>query len=85
MPVTQTRDEIIAMLQAGDVNIDYTKLNGESRVLNCTLQESALPTVVSDKDPNAERKVNLANIVVWDNAAGAWRTVIIDRINSISS
>ena len=85
MAVTQTRDEIIAMLQAGDVNIDYTKLNGESRVLNCTLQESVLPAVVSDKDPNAERKVNLANIVVWDNAAGAWRTVIIDRINSISS
>jgi len=85
MAVTQTRDEIIAMLQAGDVNIDYTKLNGESRVLNCTLQESIIPVIQTDKDPNAERKVNLSNIVVWDNAAGAWRTVILDRINSISA
>jgi hypothetical protein len=85
MAVTQTRDEIIAMLQAGDVTIDYTKLDGTNRVLDCTLQESVIPVVQSDKDPNAERKVNLSNIVVWDNVAGAWRTVILDRINSITA
>ena len=85
MAVTQTRDEIIAMLQAGDVSIDYTKLDGTNRVLDCTLQESVIPVVQSDKDPNAERKVNLNNIVVWDNVAGAWRTVILDRINSITA
>jgi hypothetical protein len=85
MAVTQTRDEIITMLQAGDVTIDYTKLDGTNRVLDCTLQESVIPVVQSDKDPNAERKVNLSNIVVWDNVAGAWRTVILDRINSITA
>jgi len=85
MAVTQTRDEIIAMLQAGDVTIDYTKLDGNNRLLECTLQESVIPVVQSDKDPNAQRKVNPNNIVVWDNVAGAWRTVILDRINSITA
>jgi len=85
MAVTQTKEEIIAMLQAGNVTFDYTKLDGATRNIVGTLQEGVIPAIDPSRDANSTRKTKAENIVLWDIEESAWRTVKLERINSISS
>lgn len=85
MAVTQTKEEIIAMLQAGTVTFNYTKLDGATRDIVGTLQEGVVQAIDPSKDANSTRKTKDENIVLWDTDKAAWRTVKLDRINSISS
>lgn len=85
MGITETREELIALLQAGEVTINFQKMDETEREFVATLKEGVMPALTSAQDSNAEKKKNIDQIVVWVPAALGWRTVKLDRINSISA
>ena len=69
---TQLRDEIL--------EVTFTKVNGDKRVMNCTLMEQIMPTTEEKKD-TTDKKVNEDILSVWDIDAKGWRSF---RINTVT-
>ena len=68
---TQLRDEIL--------EVTFTKVNGDKRVMNCTLMEKILPS--NSDEPTEDKKVNEAILSVWDVDANGWRSF---RMNTVT-
>ena len=89
------RIKIKSLLFAGEVLIEFTKTNGESRVMKCTTSErfGAQYTTVAHLDesvsPGKVRKTNDEVCSVWDTKIGAWRSFRwanlkkVDYVNNI--
>ena len=72
------RDTLIKSLQKKAVRITFTKVNGEERVMDCTLQEHMIPpTKLSNRKENEEV------LPVWDVNKGEWRSFRLDSITNI--
>lgn len=76
-----SREEIIAQLKKGDVVIRYHKLGGEYRDIKATLRKEAFP-VKYQKD-GAVSAISSDHVTVWDLEREAFRTLLIDQIESI--
>ena len=60
------------LLKTDVVSVTFTKVNGDKRVLKCTLQETYLPEYNSD----STRKKSDNVISVWDIESQEWRSFI---------
>lgn len=74
------RNELIEQLSSNICEVTFTKVNGEQRVMPCTLREDLLPPA---KEPNKERKVNEAVLSVWVTDANGWRSFRVDSVKEI--
>lgn len=76
---TLKKDEILAQLRDSPRWVTFKKLDGDTRVLHCTLQKSVVPK--TDEDYN-----NLPgdSIVAWDLEKNAWRSFVLDRVTRIA-
>jgi hypothetical protein len=72
-----TKDALIEMLKKNVVEVTFTKLNGDERVMPCTLQELYLPPA---KESTAEKKPNDKVVSVWAMEANAFRSFHYDRV-----
>lgn len=80
-----TREALLELLSQELVEVTFNKLNGDERVMSCTLRENYLPPAKKD-DPLSQTKIrNLEekNIVVWDITAQAWRSFRYDRVSKV--
>ena len=74
------RDTLIKNLQKKAMRITFTKVNGEERVMDCTLQEHFIP-----KTEESNRKENKEVLPVWDINKGEWRSFRLDSITNIEA
>lgn len=74
------RDTLIKNLQQKVMRVTFTKVNGEERVMDCTLQEYMLPETVE-----SNRKQNEAVLPVFDINKGEWRSFRMDSITKIET
>lgn len=76
------RDDILRDLREGVVEVTFTKVNGEQRLMRCTLRPDLLPpSYKEDKDQeNTFHKENPEVIAAWDVQKGGWRSF---RVNSV--
>ena len=72
------RDILIKNLQKKTMRITFTKVNGEERIMDCTLQEYMLPPTNSNN-----RKENKEVLPVWDINKGEWRSFRLDSVTNI--
>jgi len=71
------------MLHMGPATVTFTKKDGETRVMTCTLQESSIPEQHRPKpiaEGQEQRKRNDANLSVWDINAEGWRSFILANV-----
>ena len=77
-----SRDEMVKELESGPCEVTFTKLSGDERVMQCTLQENLIPGF--DKHVPATQKkmraINESVIVVWDLGVEDWRTFRVDSV-----
>lgn len=66
------------LLKTDVVSVTFTKVNGDKRVLKCTLQESFLPEYNSD----STRKKSDNVLSVWDVESNEWRSFRFDSVIS---
>lgn len=67
------KTKILNELHAGVTTVVFTKVNGERREMECTLNEEYLPPRQEDNKKQA-RKENPAVQSVWDVNAKGWRS-----------
>ena len=72
------RDTLIKNLQKKTMRITFTKVNGEERVMDCTLQENLVPAT-----KYTNRKQNEEVLPVFDINKGEWRSFRLDSITNI--
>jgi hypothetical protein len=80
-----TQEELKLLLAHNVLVIDFTKLNGDKRVMTCTLREDMKPPATKD-DTMSQKKVREISdkvVGVWDVNAKGWRSMRYERINSV--
>jgi len=80
------KDALIAQLQEGIVEVTFLKVNGDERVMTCTLREDVKPAATK-KDPltlEKVRKINEEVLSVWDVKAEGWRSFRWGLISSVT-
>ncbi len=75
------KDTLAAQLKTGVHEVTFKKINGETRVMPCTLQENYLPVSDIDNRPNARDTDTLSVWCVDATATGQWRSF---RVNNVS-
>jgi hypothetical protein len=79
------RDKLLNDLRAGVIEVHFTKVDGENRLMRCTLKPTLLPELYRT-DPaqqNEERTFHNQNpgvISAWDIQANGWRSFRIDSV-----
>ena len=72
------RDILIKNLQKRTMRITFTKVNGDERVMDCSLQEHILPPTNPDN-----HKENEEVLPVFDINKGEWRSFRLDSVTNI--
>jgi hypothetical protein len=73
------RDELVNALKNGIVEVNFTKVNGENRIMKSTLKSEYLPPQI-DIEEAISKKKNDEVLAVWDIEAAGWRSFRIDSI-----
>jgi len=79
------REQIKQTLEESIAVVTFTKVNGDKRVMQCTLNEAHLPPAKKD-DPLSQKKVREINeevLSVWDTKAEGWRSFRIENVTSL--
>jgi len=74
------RDTLIKNLQKKAMRITFTKVNGEERVIDCSLQEHIIP-----ETSESNRKQNKEILPVFDINKGEWRSFRLDSVTNIEA
>ena len=72
------RETLIKNLQKKAMRITFTKVNGEERIMDCTLQEHMLP-----ETNESNRKQNEEVLPVFDINKGEWRSFRLESVSNI--
>ena len=80
------RDNLMNMLKHNVVVVTFTKVNGDERVMKCTLLQNYLPNVASTNGVTIVQEAKLGdnNISVWDIDSNGWRSFRVSSVKSIS-
>jgi hypothetical protein len=80
-----TREELKALLEHNVVTVDFLKLNGDRRVMTCTLRSDIKPPATKDDaiSQKAVRETSDAVVSVWDVNAQGWRSFRYDRVTKV--
>ena len=80
-----TKADLKNLLEQNVVLVDFTKLNGDKRIMTCTLREDIKPAATKD-DAISQKKVRETSdavVSVWDVNAQGWRSFRYERINAV--
>ena len=80
-----TKPDLKLQLEQNVLVVDFTKLNGDKRVMTCTLREDMKPaaTKTDTMSQKKVREISDAVVSVWDVNAKGWRSFRYDRINAV--
>lgn len=84
------RDSILDTLRQGVATVTFTKVNGDERVMDCTLRSDLIPEAMLPKtDGNlsltegVDRTVNVVR--AYDIKAEGWRSFRVENVKNIAS
>lgn len=75
-----TRQELEQLLSTSVCEVTFTKVNGEVRVMPCTLKEELLPAK-SDTKPSTT--LPASNISVWCTDKNQWRSFRVANVTEV--
>lgn len=76
-----SRQDVLNMLTNNVVTVTFTKVNGEERVMRCTLLSEYMP---NGTGPTLLQEGTGDNISVWDTQVNGWRSFRLSSIKSIT-
>jgi hypothetical protein len=85
--VAERRDFLRDLLASGVYQITFTKINGETRTMPCTLQPDLLPKPIKesvDRDVPADDRIP-ENMSVWVTDANGWRSFKIMNVTRVET
>lgn len=80
-----TREDLKNLLEQNVVEVDFLKLNGDRRVMTCTMRSDIRPpaTKTDPLSQTAVRETTDAVVSVWDVNAQGWRSFRYERVNAV--
>lgn len=75
-----TKEELLELLRRNIVEVTFTKLDGDERVMPCTLYEGMLPP---RKEGTKQKKENDKVISVWAIESKGFRSFRYDRVKAV--
>ncbi len=78
--MTKKREILVEGLKKNVMRITFTKVNGDERVMLCTLHDSILPEQLISE---IKKKVNPDTLSVWDLDNNGWRSFRLDSIKEM--
>jgi len=82
--LAEKRQELTEILRSGVATVEFTKVNGERRVMPCTLQAELLPPAKPLAEGKVERKENEQTLRVFCTDKQEWRSFRIDSVLSVT-
>jgi hypothetical protein len=79
--LNNSKESIATLLRAHDAAITFTKKDGTTRVMKCTLREGVAIPYEKKTDRTREAKDDI--LPVWDLEANGWRSVTVSAIQTI--
>lgn len=81
------RDTILTDLRQYVIEVHFTKVNGDNRVMRCTLRPDLLPEnyINEAAEEKAFHRVNPEVIAAWDVQKGGWRSFRVDTIGYLQN
>ena len=76
------KSDIVSALQSNICDVKFIKVNGEERLMRCTLKEDMLPEYI---DMNDDKKANESVVPVWDLDKKGWRSFRVDSVIDIQT
>lgn len=80
--IPEARDWLVGILKQHDVEITFTKKDGSTRVMKCTLDETKIPA--TEKKTERVKTVNEDVLPVYDLDAKGWRSFRLDSITHVN-
>lgn len=80
------KENTVAKLVKGQVVVTFNKINGDKRIMTCTLQEGVVPEATKT-DTISQKKVQKINEevqVVWDLNAKGWRSFRWENVTEVA-
>lgn len=79
-----TKEQIIEALKSNVCEVTFTKVNGETRTMPCTLKEDIVPKYERKTPVKEATDKELATLSVWCTDKGAWRSFRVDSVTAVS-
>jgi hypothetical protein len=77
-------DEIVGRLRDGVLQVTFDKVNGEQRIMPCTLQTEYMPDMSESKVNQVDEfSVNKSVIRAFAIDAQSWRSFRVDNVKAI--
>ena len=76
--INMNRETLIKNLQQNAMRITFTKVNGDERIMDCTLQEHMIP-----ETSGSNRKENEEVLPVFDINKAEWRSFRVDSVTKV--
>lgn len=79
------RDVLLKDLKQAVVEVTFTKVNGEKRVMRCSLDPRyvKVPMDMNHLEEQHKKKENKDIIVCWDVHVGGWRSFRVDSVEYV--
>lgn len=71
------REEMISRLAEGVCLVEFTKKDGDKRLMECTLDMNMIP---ENQRPAEIKSRSENNISVWDVQANGWRSFVVANV-----
>ena len=82
-----TKEVLLSMLLQDTYQVTFDKLDGNERVMTCTLNPRYMPPrdIITEEDTSRETNpADAKNITVWDITANAWRSFHYTRVKKVT-
>ena len=79
------REELERKLQTQIMEVTFNKINGDKRVMSCTLSPHVLPPAKKDEAVTQQkvRKINEEVLVAWDTNANGFRSFRVANVTEV--
>ena len=78
------KSNVITLMKEGVVTVEFTKVNGDYRKMEATLQPERMPEVVAEIEEKAPKKKSDTSLSVWDVNAEGWRSFRWDKLQTVN-
>ena len=75
---------MITELKAGVCTVTFNKINGDERVMKCTLKEDLMPVTEVERSTKPQRHVREETLSVWDVNKEGWRSYRIANVTAFA-
>lgn len=75
-----SREQYLSLLKANTCTVTFTKVNGDTRVMKCTLNPAFIPQLQIPASLEEKVERSLEVIRVFDTEAQGWRSFRVDSV-----